>query len=164
MVKMRPAKLSDIPILQKWDEAQHVIDSDPNDVWKWAGEIPRNMPWRWQWIAEINGEPIGFVQIIEASQEETHYWGNVAIGTFAIDIWIGSENNLGKGYGTQIMLQALSFCFNQGALKVLIDPLKSNKNAIRFYQKLGFIFLEERVFDEDVCSVHYFPREIWGHS
>jgi aminoglycoside 6'-N-acetyltransferase len=41
---------------------------------------------------------------------------------------------------------------------VLIDPLATNERAIRFYQRLGFEFVEARDFDADHCLVHRYPR------
>lgn len=55
--------------------------------------------------------PIGFIQIIDPVREESHYWGDVAENLRAIDIWIGAETDLGKGYGTKMMQLALVRCF-----------------------------------------------------
>lgn len=157
---LRDAVPSDLEILKFWDEQQHVIDSDPNDDWNWEIELNRKPTWRNQFVAEINHEPIGFVQIIDPALEETHYWGNCGTGKRAIDIWIGEEKNLSKGYGTQMMRLALQICFqNKEVNEVLIDPLASNKRAIQFYQRLGFRFLEYRNFNEDYCAVHVISRE-----
>jgi aminoglycoside 6'-N-acetyltransferase len=41
---------------------------------------------------------------------------------------------------------------------VLIDPLASNEGALRFYERLGFEFVEERDFGSDHCRVYRFPR------
>ncbi|WP_308737902.1 GNAT family N-acetyltransferase [Nostoc sp. 'Peltigera membranacea cyanobiont' N6] len=89
-------------------------------------------------IAQINGRPIGFVQIIDPAREESRYWGDVAPDLRAIDIWIGEETDLGKGYGTKMMQLALNRCFaDPRVTTVLIDPLASNTRAHRFYERLG---------------------------
>ena len=62
-------------------------------------------------IAELDGRPIGFVQIIDPAREESHYWGDAPGGLRAIDIWVGEADDLGKGYGTEIMKLALVRCF-----------------------------------------------------
>jgi aminoglycoside 6'-N-acetyltransferase len=105
MISLRNATMEDLAILRNWDTQQHVIDSDPDDDWNWEHELLRNPAWREQLIAELEGRPIGFVQIINPAQEDSHYWGDISEGFRAIDIWIGSENDLGKGYGTEIMQQ-----------------------------------------------------------
>ena len=41
---------------------------------------------------------------------------------------------------------------------VLVDPLKSNTRAHRFYERLGFLFSVERRFGEDSCFVYRLAR------
>jgi len=160
MIKLRPATIEDLELVEYWDTKQHVIDSDPDDDWNWEVELNRNPPWREQLIAERNGEPIGFLQIIDPLLEETHYWGDVEPNMRAIDIWIGEEENLNKGYGTTMMNLAIERCFAQPEVtRILIDPLKSNTRAHRFYERLGFVFLEERKFEDSVCYVYELKRE-----
>ncbi|HAD98543.1 MAG TPA: GNAT family N-acetyltransferase, partial [Cryomorphaceae bacterium] len=97
MIKLRPATLHDLELVKHWDTQQHVIDCDPDDDWDWETELGRNPPWREQLLAELYGEPIGFLQIIDPYLEETHYWGKVEPNKRAIDIWIGEAHNLNKG-------------------------------------------------------------------
>ena len=93
-------------------------------------------------------------------EEETHYWGTIEKNVRAIDIWIGEEFDLNKGFGTEMMNLAIDRCFsNEKVHRIVIDPLKSNTKAHRFYQKLGFTFLEERVFDGAVCYVYELKRK-----
>jgi aminoglycoside 6'-N-acetyltransferase len=46
--------------------------------WGWQTELHRQPDWREQLIAEVEGIPIGFLQIIDPAQEEEHYWGECA--------------------------------------------------------------------------------------
>lgn len=162
MIQLRSATILDLDILLHWDMQQHVIDADPDDDWDWTYELPRTVPWREQLIAELNGNPIGMVQIIDPLREETHYWGDLADNLRALDIWIGDKDNLGKGYGTKMMNLALAHCFNPPEITaVLIDPLENNIKAHRFYERLGFKFLEKRDFDETRCCVYQLTREAW---
>ena len=41
---------------------------------------------------------------------------------------------------------------------VLVDPLKTNTHAHRFYERLGFMFSVERRFGEDSCFVYRLGR------
>lgn len=162
MIKLRPAKISDLKLLEHWDKQQHVIDCDPTDDWNWAYELPRDPEWRDQLVAELNGRPIGFIQIIDPFEEETHYWQNAEPNLRAIDIWIGEEEDLNKGYGTIMMNLALDLCFaNDGVNAVLIDPLENNKKAHRFYERMGFEFIEKRDFYGSDCFVYQFTRKTW---
>lgn len=160
MIILRPATIADLPLLRHWDEQPHVAASDPNDDWEWETELLHNPDWREQLIAELGGRPIGFVQIIDPAREETHYWGeDIGPNQRAIDIWIGEADALGKGYGTEMMRQALRRCFADPAVTaVLIDPLASNTRAHRFYERLGFRFVEERRFGEDDTFVYRLGR------
>lgn len=158
-IRFRPATPADLELLRHWDEQPHVIASDPNDDWSWETELSRSPDWREQLIAELDGRPIGVVQIIDPAREESGYWGDVPAGLRAIDIWIGEPADLGKGYGSTMMRLALGRCFAAPDVSaVLIDPLASNVRAHRFYERLGFRFVEPRRFGADECFVYRLDR------
>lgn len=161
-IKLRPATPNDLPTLKYWDEQPHVLEAGTDD-WGWATELHRQPPWREQLIAELNGRPIGFLQIIDPAQEDSHYWGkDIGPNKRAIDIWIGEADALGKGYGTTMMQQAFARCFtNPAVTEILIDPLSSNARAIQFYRRLGFEFVAFRTFYDDHCAVHRLRRSTW---
>lgn len=154
-MKLRQATIHDLELLKYWDTKQHVIDCDPDDYdWNWDLELKRDPEWRDQLIAELNTRPIGFIQIIDPYLEETQYWGEIEQNKRALDIWIGEEKDLNKGYGTIMMQLAIEKCFNHpNVTGILIDPLKTNTKAHRFYKRLGFEFLEERDFNGTACFV-----------
>src|SRR5215210_6835221 len=102
-MQLRKATLDDLSLLQHWDEQPHNIAADPNDDWNWETELGLNQDWREQLIAELDGRPIGFIQIIDPAKEDSHYWGDVPNNLRAIDIWIGEKEDLAKGYGTEMM-------------------------------------------------------------
>ena len=165
MLNLRPATIDDLDLLQYWDSQPHVIASDPDDDWNWEIELTRDRDWREQLIAEINDRPMGFIQIIDPALEDSHYWGDVWANLRAIDIWIGEETDLGKGYGTKMMQLTLERCFiNPLVTAVLVDPLTSNTRAHRFYERLGFKFVEQRIFNEDECFVYRLNRADWQHQ
>jgi aminoglycoside 6'-N-acetyltransferase len=159
---LRNATLADATLLRYWDTQPHVIQSDPNDDWHWEVELTRDPEWRELLIAELSGSAIGFVQIIDPLEEDTHYWGDVEKNLRAIDIWIGEAENLARGYGTAMMNLAIARCFDDPSVtSILIDPLASNTRAHRFYQRLGFRFVEARTFGEDECYVYQLNRRDW---
>jgi aminoglycoside 6'-N-acetyltransferase len=165
MIALRPATLADLPLLREWDEQPHVIESDPNDDWRWEVELRRDPAWREQLIAEVDGRPVGFVQVIDPAREDSHYWGEVPDGLRAVDIWIGDAADLGRGYGTRIMELALARCFAEPTVTgILIDPLASNTRAHRFYERLGFRFVERRRFGQDDCLVYRLERGDWERA
>lgn len=162
MLLLRKATLRDLPTLRRWDEEPHVVESDPNDDWGWEVELARDPDWREQLVAEVDGRPIGFVQIIDPAREDSHYWGDVPGDLRAIDIWIGEADALGQGHGTEMMRQAIARCFAAPEVRgILIDPLASNVRAHRFYERLGFRVTERRAFGADDCLVMRLDRTAW---
>lgn len=159
-ITLRAATPADLELLRHWDEQPHVIESDPNDDWHWESELGRDVEWRQQLIAEVDGRPVGYVEIIDPRRDEEHYWGDVPANLRAIDIWIGEQEDLGRGFGTAMMKLAIERCFADPSVSaILIDPLASNVRAHRFYERLGFRFVERRQFDADDCFVYRLERE-----
>ena len=162
-MKLRRATLDDVELLDYWDTQPHVIEAGGAwDEFDWTAEIPRELPWRELLIAEVDGRPVGVLQIIDPAEEEDHYWGEIAAGHRAIDIWIGEPDFLGQGHGTTMMQMAFERCFRDSAVhSIVIDPLTSNTRAIRFYERLGFVQVERRFFGEDDCVVLRLSRKDW---
>ena len=112
--------------------------------WGWEHELVRSPDWREQLIAEVEGSPIGFIQIIDPAREDSHYWGDCPTGLRAIDIWIGEEAFLGRGLGTEMMRLAIDRCFADPTVGgILIDPMAS------------------RSFGDDDCAVYRLERGDW---
>jgi aminoglycoside 6'-N-acetyltransferase len=131
VIRLRRATLHDLPTLRHWD-------TQP----------------------EVDGRPVGVMQIIDAAREETHYWGDAEPNLRAIDIWLGEASDLGRGYGTQMMKLAIDRCFaDPKVTAILIDPLASNTRAHRFYERLGFKPVGRRMFGTDDCVVYRLGRK-----
>lgn len=169
-VRLRPAKPDDAPLLAEWDREPHVIacSSDKPDLEvafdgiDWPEELARPSPVSFYCIAEVEGRPVGVMQIIDPHLEPTHYWGDIEPNLRAMDIWIGPKDALNRGYGTQMMTLAADQAFADPAVTaIVIDPLNSNTDAHRFYQRLGFEVVGRRMFDDDDCLVHRLTRETW---
>ena len=153
-------------MLERWDDAPHVVVNAGEDGgFDWAAELPRDPDWRAFLVAELDGRPIGFIQIIDPEREETHYWGEIGPGFRAIDIWVGEADAIGQGHGTAMMRLALERCFAAPEVTaVLIDPLVSNTAGHRFYRRLGFKPTEHRRFGSDDCLVHRLDRQDWEET
>jgi aminoglycoside 6'-N-acetyltransferase len=162
-IRLRPATLDDLELLEHWDQQPHVVFATGDDDSEWADELTNDDPATETLLAELDGRPIGVVQIIDPAEERSHYWGEVGPGLRAIDIWIGDEGDLGQGNGARMMQLALERCFAPPEVSaVLIDPLVVNVRAIAFYQRLGFVPVEVRTFGTDDCLVHRLDRAAWS--
>jgi aminoglycoside 6'-N-acetyltransferase len=169
-IVLRPMTLADVPLLDAWDRAPHVIaaTSDDPEAPKafgdayWPDELALVAPDYRYFMATIEGRPFGGLQIIDPHTEATHYWGAIEPDLRAIDIWIGATADLGRGYGSMAMRRAFQFCFAAPQVTaIVIDPLASNGRAHRFYRRLGFRAEERRLFGADDCLVHRLTRQDW---
>jgi aminoglycoside 6'-N-acetyltransferase len=163
---LRRASRADLALLKSWDTKPHVVAATGADgAFEWEDELGRDPAWRELLIAEEGGRSIGVMQIIDPAEEETHYWGAIESGRRAIDIWIGEEDDLGRGYGTRMMRLALARCFAKAAVgAVLVDPLAANFRACRFYERLGFRPVDRRTFGTDDCIVYRLDRHAWQRT
>jgi aminoglycoside 6'-N-acetyltransferase len=169
-IRLRPATLADVPTLQRWDKDPDVISAttdDPTadtafDHIDWPAEIAADSDVSYHLIAEVDGRPIGAMQVCDPHLEPTHYWGDCAPNQCALDIWIGSAADRNRGHGTAMMHEAMARCFADPRMEaILIDPLASNTDAHRFYERLGFEFVTRRFFGEDDCFVYRLERRKW---
>ena len=159
-MELREATLDDLDTVSWWDQQAHIIDADPDDNYNWEKELNRKPHWREQLVAELDGEAIGFVEIIDPYEDDSHRWGNVTPKLRAIQVWIGESYNLNRGYGTEIMQMAMARCFRHPDVHaLLVDPLVSNKKAQRFYGRLGFKFVETKKINNESCYVLKLKRE-----
>ena len=169
-VILRTAVLADAALLTAWDAEPHVVrctTDNPDatvarDAGEWESELESPTPHWEHLVAEVDGRPVGAMLIIDPALEPTHYWGDIGLGLRALDIWIGPADALDRGYGSQMMAQAIDRCFADPAVEaIVIDPLTSNADAHRFYRRMGFNAVGRRTFGEDECLVHRLERTEW---
>lgn len=169
-VRLRPAVPADAALLHAWDREPHVIRAVTDDPTaeeafidaEWEQEISDQSSVSFFLIGEENGRPVGAMQVIDPHLEPTHYWGQIEPNLRALDIWLGAADALGRGVGTAMMTQAIDTCFSDGEVTaIVIDPLASNTDAHRFYQRLGFRPVGRRMFGTDDCLVHRLERSAW---
>jgi aminoglycoside 6'-N-acetyltransferase len=168
MITHRLANSDDAKLLREWDKRPHLqLSSNPESDWEYEKQLELNPDWRDWWMAELNGKPFGFMQIMICGADPEDYWewGPAPRTAKAIDIWIGEENLLGQGLGTHMMAFAVKNCFSDPLIEtILIDPLNSNTRAHKFYEKCGFSFLEYRTFGTDHCKIYKMKRADWRYG
>ena len=80
--------------LEQWDTDPDVIaaTSDDESIERafggldWREELSLDSEVSYHLIAEVDGRPVGAMQICDPCVEPTHYWGDVAPNLRAIDI------------------------------------------------------------------------------
>jgi aminoglycoside 6'-N-acetyltransferase len=163
---LRLVTIADLPVLRHWHSQPHVIAARGDDApIDWDEELRRQGQGCELLIAELDGRPIGFMEILDPTRDDDRYWGAIEDGFRCIDIWIGEEADLSKGFGTRMMRLAIEHCFADPAVNaILIDPLVSNERAHRFYERLGFVRVDRRTFGDDDCYVYRLDRPFSGRG
>lgn len=95
-------------------------------------------------IVELRGRPIAYLQSYDPHLEDGHPYSDQPFGTLGIDIFIGPPELAGHGHGSSIIQHFVAALFEEGAVRVISDPLPHNERAIRAYKKAGFRLLGER--------------------
>lgn len=156
--------------MESWDEDPGVIAATTDDAetarafggLDWRSELSQSSDVGYYLIAEVDGRPIGAMQICDPHAEPSHYWGAIEPNLRAVDIWIGNASDRNKGYGREMMRLAHERCFVDPAVTaIVIDPLASNTRAIRFYKRLGYVPVERRWFGADDSLVLTLTRAVW---
>lgn len=153
----------DLLLWGKWIEKPHV-----KKVWfiegyetaDYINEKIKGNGYDYHFIIYLDNIPVGYIQCSDLYAYKTKcsepkgLFTNEEKGTFCIDLFIGEETYLNKGYGTEIVKAFSKKVFNEfGAKKILIDPATSNKRAIRCYEKAGFKFLKNAHDGVTECCV-----------
>ena len=169
-VSLRAATRMDAALLAEWDRLPHVIACSSDDPEaevafggiEWEAEITASAHDSHYVIAEVDGRPVGVMQVCDPHTEPTHYWGEIEPRLRAIDIWIGPAEWLDRGVGTQMMRQMIDRCFAEPwVTAIVIDPLNTNTDAHRFYRRLGFAVVGRRMFKDDDCLVMRLEKTDW---
>jgi aminoglycoside 6'-N-acetyltransferase len=160
---LRPATPDDVPRLNAWDNAAHVIAAvGAEQMVDWRGELARADRDYEILIAEAD-RPIGVVLVKDPSLEPEAGWGAIGPGSRAITLWIGDEADCGQGLGAQMMRLALARCFAERAVRrIYAAPLGRAMRARMFFARLGFQERERRVFNKRYCVLYRLDKADWA--
>ena len=89
-------------------------------------------------IAEINGETVGTLQITFI-----HGLSRQGAKRALIEAVRVASLHRGKGFGEQIIREAVEMARREGCAMVQLTTDKSRKDAHRFYERLGFVASHE---------------------
>lgn len=96
-------------------------------------------------IVQHDQEPVAFLQYYRIS-DHPRYASLVGAEPhdYGMDLFIGRDDQIGRGIGTQIVAAALKeLIFAQAdAKRCLVGPSPENQRAIRCYEKCGFRYVK----------------------
>lgn len=95
------------------------------------------------YLIMLNEKPIGFIQYypIDQTKEKTGaFYPKLPKNSVGTDQFIGDVNYIGKGYGTILMKEFISYIskLKPDITTVIVDPEPNNYAAIKCYEKVGF--------------------------
>jgi aminoglycoside 6'-N-acetyltransferase len=135
----RPAVRSDLPLLRRWlatPEAQRWWGDPAEQYELLAGDLDE--PRMVMRIVEFDGHPFAYAQDYEVHSWPQPHFAALAVGSRAIDTFIGEPSMLGVGHGGAYLRALAMLIEAEGAAAVVIDPDRDNVRARRAYEKAGF--------------------------
>lgn len=137
-VSLRPITLSDADDIVRWRNSD-AVRQNMQDQHIITVEQHRNYHQSFiekgiivQYIIVVNSKAIGTVYY------KIHNNTQVELGLF-----IGEEGYRGKGYGRYALKTILSEIRSKGFVKSIIKVRKSNFNALRLYDSIGFSYVRD---------------------
>lgn len=155
----------DLPLIQSWLQQPHVKKWFSHEALAWKEfllfreEIKNYFGDGKEYIAYHHNHPFAYIRYYDA-----HLWpeGSGEVdpeGTYGIDLYIGDEAYLGKGYGSAMLSQFMHQIIKQQhelgkpITKIVVDPEVENVAAIKTYLNLGFTI--ERQVDDPFWGKQY---------
>ncbi len=144
----KPLEESHLDLLCAWFDKDHVkewwnddLDSESIKE-KYRKRIGDSVVF--PFVAYLNEKPIGFIQYYYADKVGDGWWPAEMEGTVGIDQFIGEEDYINRGYGTQMIGQFMVKIFSDSNIrKIITDVDENNHRAIRCYEKLGLYFISK---------------------
>lgn len=116
------------------------------------------------WLENATSQKYNFAII---KKEDDTLMGNISLmhvhdvnRTAELGIFIGDENNLSKGFGSEAIMLLLDYAFNYINLNnIMLKVFAINKRAIKAYEKCGFktfgVWKECRYFNGEYSDEMY---------
>jgi aminoglycoside 6'-N-acetyltransferase len=125
-VTLRPIEPGDRAALKAIRDEPGVIEWWGEQTAEWPGDDPTVE----EWVVELEGEPIGFVQFFEEPDEDYRYAD--------VDILLSTRVH-GQGLGTDAMRTIMRHLIERrGHHRITLTTWPHNARAIHMYEKLGF--------------------------
>ena len=132
MIRFRPLRSNDFPILLDWLQRPHVKewwDNGDDTIGNVTAHFSSNMEATKRFIVEFDGEDAGYFQYCRFDSRH--------IGA---DQFLGNGDGISKGIGTRCLLVFMDMIIAIESPEIIsVDPHPENKRAIRCYEKCGFV-------------------------
>lgn len=147
-----------LPLYYKWAKKEHV-----KEIWFRPGYSPKEAiikkiegnGYEFPFIFTIDNKNVGYIKYYDLAKfNPPDSLKNEPTGTLGFDLFIGEEEFLGKGYGTEVVKEfSNKLLAPEGVNRIILDPFADNKRAIRCYEKAGFTFV--RTAKDDMGTEFY---------
>ena len=162
-IEIRKFSEKDVPIFYMWAEKPHVKNTWFQEGYEKKEEILEKIKgngYDYPFLILVDDKPVGYIQYEDLAayfgdnpDSKDKYYASEPEGTCCIDLFIGEEDYLNKGYGSKIIIQFSNWLLIKPEVKKLvIDPSISNKRAIHCYEKGGFKYVRTA---KDKVDEHY---------
>jgi RimJ/RimL family protein N-acetyltransferase len=137
----------DVPLLYTWFQEPHVKEWWPvpeKDDDFFAYFLPKiRSKDTFPFLVLMNTVPLGYIQYyyIDRTLEKAGSWlPELPSTTVGIDQFIGDINSTGKGYGTLLIKDFITYlaALEPTITTIILDPTPENHAAIRCYEKVDF--------------------------
>lgn len=151
----------DLPLLHAWLNEPGVVQWWEGDDVSWEAVIADYGsgadPHVEHWLAQVDGEPIGWVQTwpAETGTDESGPWqdhGIVLDRTVGIDYLLGSPSSRGRGIGSLMLatfVEDVVFPGHPDRDTVAAGPYVANEASWRALARAGFVHVADVVHDGD---------------
>lgn len=144
-IYLRKMTVEDTDQVVAWRNAPHVME-------QFIYRTPLTRETHLEWIrTKVNaGEVEQFIICIRESGREigSFYLRDInrEEGTAELGIFIGEQDALGKGYGTEAVRLGVLYGFQSLGLKrIILRVFSDNEKAVHNYEKNGFVRMKDRV-------------------
>ena len=132
-----------LSFIEKWQQEPHVKDFwDDGETWEESYErylLNSESDIVKQFLVYDGETPFGYIQFYWASKVGDGWWEGFTDDIIGIDQYIGELSYLGKGVGTEMIKEFISYLsMHYTFSKIITDPSPKNLRAIRCYEKVGF--------------------------
>lgn len=151
MLELRKLNNSDIPLIEKWLNKEHVkkwyeIPHMGVTLDDWMMEIKgrdREFNWLHHFIVMYDGKAIGLCQYYKCMDSDEEFGDLVVEGAYGIDYFIGEESCIGKGVGKQMIKALVDKIFSlPDAFRITADIDKNNKASEGVLLSCGFVLFD----------------------